>query len=78
MAYVYKIPTDLISVDHIRSMRGSAGTWPNPIQDNSENWVLTETEWDSPEWEWVKEVYPTIASEFVRIEYVKKPTPLYV
>ncbi len=64
---VYKLNID---PDSVRSLIGSGGLRLNPIQDANDNWVITNEEIDSPEFQSKK--FKDIFDQCEPIEYNKK------
>ena len=64
----YKIPTDLVSIEELRQLQGTDGSFLFPIQDINGEWIVSTQEWDSKEFQWLKDKFPEIADGFKAIE----------
>lgn len=65
---MYKIPTELISVEELKKTQGENGVSLAPIQDANDNWVVSQEEWEGTEFQYLKEKYPDIAAGFEKID----------
>lgn len=69
---VYKLPED-IDFEILRSLEGDDGNFLNPIVDGLGNMVLSEEEYNEPEFQKYKLIYPDIVAQFDLIEWVPNP-----
>lgn len=67
-----KLP-DNITREDLRQFVGTEGTLLNPVQDADGNWVVSEIEWDSHEFDFLKKDYPDLAQSFTKIEWNPPP-----
>lgn len=75
--YVYKVPDEQTAI-YLRNVVGLNGNFLNPIQDNNNNWIISQQEWINPEFQFLKEQYPEKVSLFELIIYEPiPPTPLF-
>lgn len=71
MTEVYLIPA-AITAESLRHTVTTEGGSVNPIQDKDGNWILTQEEWNAPEYQGFKDKYPDLAALFVLIPYNPK------
>lgn len=69
---MYKLP-DNITPERLKEFKGLEGTLFNPIEDADGNWVVSDEEWGSHEFQYLKAKYPNIAALFTQIAYNPKP-----
>lgn len=73
MIKVWKFPAG-INIDNVRLLKGTDGiSYLNPIQDNLGNWVVSEEEYNCPEFQYLKTQYSAIYSQMELIDYVPIP-----
>lgn len=68
----YKVPTNLVSAQSLREMRGTEGTYLNPILDENDIWIISVEEWEGQEFQSLKGQYPVIFSGFELIDTLPK------
>lgn len=69
---VWKIPAGY-TADQIRNLVGSDGNLLNPILDGNGNLILSQEEYNNPEFEKYKRLYSEIISAFELIDFVPNP-----
>jgi hypothetical protein len=69
---MYKLP-DNITREELLQFQGLEGTLLNPVEDADGNWVVSDEEWNSHEFAYLKEQYPDLAALFTQIPYNPKP-----
>ena len=67
----YKVPTNLVSIETLRTLQGTEGTYLNPILDENDIWIISLEEWDSVEFQSIRAQYPS----FDLIDTVPKTYP---
>lgn len=73
MTKVWKLPAGT-DIEGMKLKVGLSGcTYLNPIQDINDNWVVTENEYNNPDFQYLKEQYPDIANNMELIDYEPKP-----
>lgn len=68
----YKVPTNLVSVQSLKTMRGAEGTYLNPILDENDIWIISVEERNGSEFQTLWEQYPEIAAGFELIDTTPK------
>lgn len=72
MIMIYKVPPQF--VDFLRTVVGTEGSRLNmDVQDIDGNTIVGQEEWNSHEFQWLHDQYPTEAALFEMIEYKPKP-----
>ena len=71
----YKVPTDLVSIESLRQLRGTEGSYLNPILDENDLWIISIEEWNSPEFQYLKTEYPDLSVGFELIDTLPKSYP---
>ena len=74
MTLMWKFP-DGINIDEVRQLTGTEGSHLNPVQDADGNWVVSDEEYCTAEFQYLKKDYPQIWANMQRIEYRPKPQP---
>ena len=69
---VWKIPAGY-TAEQIRNLVGSDGNLLNPILDGNGNLILSQEEYDNPEFEKYKRLYSSIINAFELIDFVPNP-----
>lgn len=69
---MYKLP-DNITPERLKEFKGIEGTLLNPVEDADGNWVVSDEEWESHEFQYLKSEYPDLAALFTQIPYNPKP-----
>jgi hypothetical protein len=69
---VWKIPAGY-SAEQIRNLVGSDGNLLNPILDGNGNLILSQEEYNNPEFEKYKRLYSEIINAFELIDFVPNP-----
>lgn len=78
MIKVWKFPAGL-NIDNIRLLKGTDGiSYLNPIQDLNGNWVVSEEEYNCPEFQYLKTQYSAIYSQMVQIDLEPKPETPFI
>lgn len=69
---VYKVHPQYI--DFLKTVLGTEGSRLNlDVQDIDGNIIVGQEEWNSHEFQWLKNQYPTETKEFILIKYKPKP-----
>lgn len=68
MVYVYKLPTDL-NPEALRQYTGTMGTIIDPVLDADGSFVISKEEWESQEFQYLKNEFSEIVSKFEKIEW---------
>lgn len=77
MVMAYKLPPNLTPEELTQVLMESGSPLaPNPVQDINDYWFISEEEWNYPEWQNFKVLYPEITANFIYMEYV--PNPKYI
>lgn len=74
MNLMWKFPPG-VNIDDVRRLRGTEGSYLNPIQDAKDNWVVSDEEYCAAEFQYLKRDYSDIWAGMERIPYEPKPTP---
>jgi len=65
---MYKLPENIDPAE-LAQIQGTEGTFLHPIQDADGNWVISDQEWHSAEFQHLKQEYPELAAGFTQIEF---------
>jgi hypothetical protein len=68
----YRVPTNLVSVQSLKTMRGAEGTYLNPILDENDIWIISMEERNGSEFQTLWEQYPEISEGFELIDTTPK------
>lgn len=69
MIQVWKLPAG-INIDVVRTLQATDGvSYLNPIQDVNGNWIVSQEEYDCPEFQYLKTQYELIYSQMELIDY---------
>ena len=73
MKKVWKFPSG-VNIDNVKKLKGEDGiSFLNPIQDLNGNWVVSDEEYNMPQFQWLKIQYETIYNQLELIDYVPIP-----
>ena len=73
MITVYKLPAGITATE-LRAAIQVPGGSVNPVQDANGNWIITEQEWNCPDFQQFKTQYAEIAAQFTAIPW-QAPNP---
>jgi hypothetical protein len=71
---LWKLPIN-IDIDGMRKLKGNEGTFLNPVQDINGDWFVSQEEFDSEEFQYLKVNFSDLVGHFILAEYVIK-TPI--
>lgn len=71
----YKVPTSIVSIETLKNMTGSEGTYLNPILDENDIWIISVEEFEGSEFQQLKEQNQSIFSSFELINTNPKQYP---
>lgn len=70
---VWKIPSN-IDIKIVKELKGLENSSLNPIQDANGNWVISQEEYNTKEFEEIRKKYEEVIKTFELIEYKPKNT----
>jgi hypothetical protein len=67
---LWKLPP-LIDIEGMRKLKGNEGTFLNPVQDINGDWFVSQEEYDSIEFQYLKTDFTDWVTQFVLSDYIK-------
>ena len=71
MIQVYKLPSD-VNIEHLLNIPKQGVSKLHPIQDANDNWIITIEEYNSLDFQALKNQYKEVVDRMVLIDYIKK------
>ena len=72
---LWKLPPS-IDIEGMRKLKGNEGTFLNPVQDINGDWFVSQEEYDSIEFQYLKTDFADWVTQFVLSDYIKPIDPL--